>query len=210
MALPSRAKAAQYKKALPIGAFLFLFQSSILTWIVFSRALGADTFHALLDFVTIAGTTFLYSRNWVCEVAFKKSERRWLFVGVWSLGLGGVMVGGEALHHLLFGQTSGVPPAWPILVAALVGAVGNWWMHNILDSVDDAEHDHLHKNNLDHVISDAALSLTVFISGCSMWYFQSMAIDSMIAVLVGLIVLPYFAIKRWRGATLGLQHGHHH
>ncbi|KKU79729.1 MAG: hypothetical protein UY04_C0003G0011 [Parcubacteria group bacterium GW2011_GWA2_47_7] len=198
MALPSRAKAAQYRNALPIGVFLFLFQLIILFGFAFSRVLSADTVHAFLDVLTLAGTTFLFGRMWRTEAQFKHYERGWLLVGVWSLGLGGVIIGCEAAVHM-YGSTGVIPPpALPLLLAALVGAIGNWRMHHILEAVDDAEHDHLHKNNLDHVFWDMILSGAVFVSGCSMWIFQTSAIDSIIALLVGFLILPYLAFKRWK------------
>lgn len=210
MALPSRAKAAQYRKALPIGAFLFLFQMSILVWVVFSRALSADTFHALLDVLTLTGTTFLFSKTWTSKKEFARGERTWLLIGVWSLAIGGLIVGSEAVAHLLNASTSRVPMAWPVLIAALVGAGGNLWMHRILDSVEDVAHDHLHKNNLDHVFWDMVLSFAVFVSGCSMWFFQTMAFDSWIAIGIGFFVLPYFAWKRLsESGTHKHAHTHH-
>lgn len=208
MALPSRAKAACYQKALPIGAFLFLFQMAILIWVVFSRALGADTFHALLDVLTLAGTTYLFRQTWKSEEEFERYEHRWLLVGVISLGLGGIMVGIESASCLLKGTSSTPPPAWPLLIAALVGAIGNWRMHHLLGSVEDAEHDHLHKNNLDHVFWDMILSFAVLCSGCSMLLFATSAIDSWIATVVGFIILPYLALKRWKEGVH--EHAHHH
>lgn len=208
MALPSQAKAACYRKALPIGVLLFLFQMAILLWVVFSRALGADTFHALLDVLTLAGTTYLFHQTWKTEEEFERYEQRWLLVGVVSLGLGGIIVGLESASSLLSRASSAPPPAWPLLIAALVGALGNWRMHHLLGSVEGAEHDHLHKNNLDHVFWDMILSFAVFCSGCSMLLFATSAIDSWIATLVGFIILPYLALKRWREGSH--EHTHHH
>jgi len=204
----SPAKAAAYRKAFYIGLLLTLTQLFILFFVVLSRTLGADTVHSAADLATLWGTMYLLGRTWVNEEMFLKRRRQWLCFGVWSLALGGLFVGGESLFHLLGDEVSSQPQSWLLLLTALLGAIGNWRMHNILEAVTHADRDALDKNNLDHVFWDMILSLGVFVSGCSMWILGTSAIDHFIAVLVGFIILPYLAWKRWKEDKD--EHGHHH
>ncbi|MDO8490236.1 MAG: cation transporter [bacterium] len=202
----SPAKAAAYWKALRIGLLLTGTQLFILFFVVASRTLGADTMHSANDALTLFGTAYILGRSWTSETVFLKWRRRWLLVGVWSLALGGLFVAGEALHDILEGA-GGAIRSWPLLFAAILGAAGNWRMHQILDTVAHEERDALDHNNLDHVFWDMILSLAVlaaYLSGAPL-------VDRLIAIVVGLFVLPYLAWKRWKEDGDGYgNHEHEH
>ncbi|OGZ07778.1 MAG: hypothetical protein A2942_02875 [Candidatus Lloydbacteria bacterium RIFCSPLOWO2_01_FULL_50_20] len=199
---PSPAKAAAYKKACLIGLLLTVLQLFILFFVVASRTLGADTMHSFNDLATLLGTTYLLGRTWETESLFLKKRRSWLRFGVWSLALGGLFVAGESLFDLLSGVTGHVR-SWPLLVIAIAGALGNWRMHRILDSVAHEERDALDKNNLDHVLWDMVLSLAVLLS----FLVGVPLVDRLIAIIVGLFILPYLAWKRWEEDSD--EHTHH-
>ena len=67
-------------------------------------------------------------------------------------------------------------------------------MHQILDTVAHEDRDALDHNNLDHVFWDMILSLAVLIAYLS----GAPLVDRLIAIVVGLFVLPYLAWKRWK------------
>jgi divalent metal cation (Fe/Co/Zn/Cd) transporter len=183
-----------------------LFQLFVLLVLAASRTLWADTLHSIGDLTTLAGTAYLLGSTWESEDAFTHQQQKWLLFGVWSLALGGIIIAGEAVAHLYSHGLSAPPPSWPILIAALAGALGNWRMHHILDSVEHSGEDALHKNNIDHVKWDMILSSFVFISGVLMYFSHTTAFDHFIAIVVGLCILPYLAMKRWREH----KEGHHH
>lgn len=189
----STAKAAAYGKALRIGLLLTFIQLFILFFVVASRTLGADTMHSGNDALTIFGTAYILGRSWPSETVFLKWRKRWLLVGVWSLALGGLFVAGEALYDITDG-VDGAIQSWPLLFAAGLGAAGNWRMHQILDTVAHEDRDALDHNNLDHVFWDMILSLAVLIAYLS----GAPLVDRLIAIVVGLFVLPYLAWKRWK------------
>lgn len=195
----SPAKAAAYGKASIIGLLLTLVQIFILFFIVSSRTLGADTMHSAGDLATLAGTTYLLFRTWASEQEYLRRYRQWLLFGVLSLALGGLGVAGESLYDLWSGA-SGTIRAWPLLFAAGLGAAGNWWMHRIVHAATHKNRDALDRNNLDHMAWDGVLSLAVFVAYLSGTPF----VDRLIAIVVGLFVLPYLAWKRWK------EDGHEH
>jgi divalent metal cation (Fe/Co/Zn/Cd) transporter len=206
MVPPSLVKAAAYKKARNIGILLTLFQLFILLVLAASRTLWTDTLHSIGDLTTLAGTAYLLGSTWESAHEFEHQKQKWLLFGVWSLALGGIIIAGEAASHIYLYGLSAPPPSWPIIIAALAGALGNWRMHHILDSVEHSKEDVLHKNNIDHVKWDMILSSFVFISGILMYLSHTTAFDHFIAIVVGLLVLPYLALKRWREH----KKGHHH
>src|SRR3989338_5725647 len=189
----STAKAAAYGKSLRIGLLLTFIQLFILFFVVASRTLGADTMHSGNDALTIFGTAYILGRSWPSETVFLKWRKRWLLVGVWSLALGGLFVAGEALYDITDG-VDGAIQSWPLLFAAGLGAAGNWRMHQILDTVAHEDRDALDHNNLDHVFWDMILSLAVLIAYLS----GAPLVDRLIAIVVGLFVLPFLAWKRWK------------
>lgn len=204
---PSPVKAAAYGKASAIGLLLTGLQFSVLFFIVASRTLGADTVHSAGDLLALLGTAFLLFRTWGSEVAFLKARRRWLLVGVWSLALGGLVVAGESLVDLLSNDWVGNVRSWQLPIIALGSAAGNWWMHRIIDSATHGKRDALDKNNLDHMLWDGVLSLAVFVS----YLFGTTLVDRLIAIGVGLFVLPYLAWKRWKeGADKHIHNDHEH
>ena len=189
----SPAKAAAYGKASSIGLLLTVFQLFIFFLVVASRTLGADTMHSAGDLITLGGTTLLLWRTWENEAAYLNARRRWLLVGVWSLVLGGLFVAGESLHDLL-GGAEGTVRSWTLPLVALVSAGGNWWMHHIIHCATHEDQDALDRNNLDHMFWDGVLSLAVFVS----YLFGTALIDRLIAIVIGGLVLPYLAWKRWK------------
>ena len=191
---PSPAKAAAYKKAFCIGLLLTCVQLFILFFLVASRTLGADTIHSVGDLLTLGGTALLLAQTWANEDVFLKKRRMWLSFGAWSLALGGLFIAAESSLDLWHGGASVQLRAWPLFVAALGGALGNWWMHHTVHSATHVHRDALDRNNLDHMFWDGVLSFAVFLS----YVFGTTLIDHVLAIVIGAFVLPFLAWKRWK------------
>ncbi len=187
------AKSVAYRKVSAIAIVLTIYQISILYFDVFSRSLLADTVHGVTDLAPLLGTTYLLARMWGSEAIFLKKRRFWLFIGVWSLALGGLLVAGESAYDLLNGAT-GTLRSPQLLFAAILGAGGNWWMHRILHNVTHKDKDSLDKLNLSHVFWDGILSLAVIVAFLT----GSPIVDRVLAIIVGAIVLPLLACMRWK------------
>ena len=198
-------KAARYQRALTIGLTFLVIEAALFFLIVQSQMLLADIIHGIVDMLTLAGTACIESATNINEHALKRKKRHWLLFGVLSLALGGFLITGESIWHIINTGTSHIPPPWQLLVIALVGAMVNWKMHGIIDGIDEKHA--LDHNNLDHIKWDMILSGSVFISGVLMWIFGSTAIDHYIAIFAGIFIFPHLAWKRWHQED---EHSHVH
>lgn len=177
-------KVELYKQALMINASVWVMQLSVILFIAGgSLTLLGDWAHGLADILILFATHKIFASELKNSEKDYSGEKKWLaIIAVLVLwGMAGHIFY-EAVGHI-------ANPVdflgWPVAFIALFAAVGNFLAHKKISLVAECEHDAAHHANVAHLITDAAISLTVFVSAVGNIVFSLPAIDAWLGIAVG-------------------------
>lgn len=195
-------------KAMLITGVIFATQAVILKYFIPSLALEGDTFHTASDFLINIGSFVIAFIAINEETKGTKAIRRWFaYFGIAVLIYGIIEVCIGAYTRLSAPVV--IQSGW-LMVVGLVGGLGNFWVHKILDSVPSHHQTDNHKALNTHVVSDMLLSVVVVLSGlitlATGWHNADPALSFLSALVM--IVLTW---KLFQGVRSGAcAHGHRH
>ncbi len=177
-------KARLYGKALTINTSVWFVQLiAIFVFSAGSLALLGDWGHGGADILILAGTYWLLKNEVLTPNEGHAGKKKWLTVIAVSILLGtAVYIFHEALGRI-FSPTEF--HGWIVGSLAILATTGNLYAHHTIDKVNGCEHDGLHRANIAHLITDAAISFSVFVSAVGNIVFGFPGIDAWISILVG-------------------------
>lgn len=171
-----------YKQALTINITVWVMQLSVILFVADSLTLLADWAHGLADILILFATHQIFASELGSSEDDHSRKKNWLaIVAVFVLwGMAG---------HIFYEAVGRLASpvdflGWPVAVVALFSAVGNFLAHKRISLVDECEHDAVHHANVAHLITDAVISLTVFISAVGKIMFNLPAIDAWLGMAV--------------------------
>ncbi len=178
-------KAQLYGRALIINSGVWIVQLiAIFVFAVGSLALLGDWAHGGADILILAGTYWVLKNEMQSPGEDHAGKKKWLTVIAVSILLGtAAYIFHEALDRI-FNPTEF--HGWIVGSLAILATIGNLYAHHIIDKVKGCEHDGLHRANIAHLITDAAISFSVFVSAVGNIAFGFPAIDAWISILVGI------------------------
>lgn len=169
----------RYQKALLIQTAVVSLQALVVFY-VFSLSLFGDTVHGSADWFVIAGS--LVVMMIVCaspqyEAAIRLS---FAYIGIMLLVVGAFYILYEAYERLHNAVV--FIPNISVLVVALLGGCGNFWVYLLVHCVPKEEHTHTHSVFSAHVFSDLLISVVVIISWFATFAFGWTNADSIFSV----------------------------
>ena len=170
-------------KAVLVTLAIVLLQSIIVWKFIASTTLKGDTFHAASDLFVNVGA---FAVAFIASRGYKHHEnlRRWFsYIGIALLVVGGVWVAIEAYVRLWFAPVR-LMNEW-LMVTGIVGGMGNFWVHRIIDRMPKEDRTHTHEILDAHVLSDMALSMVVVLAGALGYFFGWYRADPILSILVG-------------------------
>ena len=191
-----------YQQALMINVTVWIVQLIVILFLAGSSlTLLGDWSHGLADILILFATHQIFASELKDSEKDHSSKKKWLAtIAVFVLW-------GMAVHILYEAVGRIVNPVdflgWPVAVIALFSTVGNFLAHKRISLVDECEHDVAHHANVAHLITDAAISLTVFVSAVGKIMFNLPAIDAWL----GMAVAGWMLYLGWGILTVK---GHHH
>jgi divalent metal cation (Fe/Co/Zn/Cd) transporter len=182
----------RYKTAASINLFVWVLQLATLLFLANSLALFGDTAHSLSDALIFCGTIFVLRRQ-ILEPArdHTSAKTSLVYIAVGMLWLSAIYIMFEAVGRIK------IPvgfPGTPVLLMALFSAIGNFCAHRIIDKIDISLHDHVHKANVAHLLTDFAISAVVFVSAVLNMAFGLIAVDAWVSLL---IIGPWMLFWGW-------------
>jgi cobalt-zinc-cadmium efflux system protein len=197
----------RYKTAASINLFVWVLQIVTVLFIADSLALFGDAAHSLSDILILGGTIFVLRRQIYNPSHDHRNAKTWLVrMAVGMLWLSALYIVIEAVGRI---RSPVIFPGAPVAILALLSAIGNLWAHRVIEKVDKALHDHVHKANVAHLLTDFALSFVVFASAILNMTFGWVSVDAWISLLV---IAPWMLWWGWRiihPKTSLHQHGDH-
>ncbi len=175
-------KLRRYKIALALNTLIWFLQSVILIFFANSLSLFGDAAHSASDSVILLGSCIIFARELSRpEHAHETMKRTFTRFAIFLLWGSACYVAYEAVERI----TNPVMfLGWPVVVIACVSAIGNFFAHRIICGVETDSHDHLHRANVLHILSDMMLSIAVLCSALGVIFFHFPALDGWIALLV--------------------------
>jgi len=178
-----RDKIKFYKQALMINGTVWIMQLVVILFITGgSLTLLGDWSHGLADILILFATYQIFTSELKNSENDHSGKKKWLvIVAVFVLwGMAG---------HIFYEATERIANpvdflGWPVAIIALFSTVGNFLAHKRISLVDPCEHDAVHHANVAHLITDAAISLTVFISAVGKIVWDLPAIDTWFGMAV--------------------------
>lgn len=201
------AKEGTYWRVLLVTLLIFVME--IFSGKIFgSLALLSDSFHVLGDAVAAAAAIV------ACRLADKNPGDR----KMWENRGGGFQgflflcscawICWEIYHRI--GKIYQMN-FWPVVIAATLGALGNWWQHRILSGVkdDDSNRAGLHA----HILTDFWQSIAVIVSAVLIALTGWMPIDIIVSCAIALVMLvtgSRYLIRAYLGKGMPEHHHNHH
>jgi cobalt-zinc-cadmium efflux system protein len=182
----------RYKIAASINLFVWILQLLTVIFIADSLALFGDAAHSLSDILILGGTIFVLHRQ-IRDPShdYRNAKTRLVRAAVGMLWLSALYLVIEAVGRI---RSPVIFPGAPVAILALLSAIGNLWAHRIIDKTDKALHDHVHKANVAHLLTDFTLSFVVFISAILNMTFGWTSIDAWISLI---IIAPWMFWWGW-------------
>lgn len=176
-------KVKLYRQALTINSTVWLMQLVTVVFIAKSLTLMGDMSHSLADVFILLATHQIFASEVQNPEDDHSGKKKWLVrIAVFMLWASAVYIFYEAAERIANPVDF---PGWPVAILALLSAMGNFLAHQRIGCVDKCEHDDAHKANVAHLITDAVLSLIVFISALGRIIFNLPAIDTWLGIVVG-------------------------
>lgn len=177
-------KVRYYRQALIINSIVWLLQILVLLFFANSLTLKGDMFHGFADILILFATHHVFKselQNFTGNHHTKKNVL--VMVAVLLLWFSAGDLTYEAVQRI----ASPVDfPGWPVAIVSLLSSIGNFTSHKIIGKVEKCEHDKLHKINVAHLITDAVISLCVFISALGKILYDTPAVDAWLSFPVAL------------------------
>lgn len=177
-------KVKYYRQALLINSTVWVMQVLTLIYAGLSLTLKGDMIHGLADVLILVATHQIFSTELHSPGADNSSKKKWLvIVAVILLWFSA----GDIFYEAIARINSPVDfQGWPVAIVALLSAAGNYTSHKIIGKVDKCEHDATHNVNVAHLLTDAVISLLVFISASGKILFDLPMIDTLLGIPVGI------------------------
>lgn len=170
-----------------------------------SLALFGDMTHSLSDVLILGGTIFvLYRQIRYSSHDHTGAKTTLVRIAVGMLWISAVYIMFEAVDRIKNPvEFSGIP----VLFMALFSAIGNFCAHRIIDKIDASLHDHVHKANVAHLLTDFAISAVVFVSALLNMAFGLIAVDAWVSLF---IICPWMLFWGWNILRIkGFPHSPH-
>lgn len=173
-----------YRQALTINSTVWVMQLLVILFVADSLTLTGDGSHGLADILILFATHQIFASELQNPNDDHSSKKKWLVrIAVLLLWVMAGYIFYEAVGRI---ENPVDFPGWPVAVLALLSATGNFLAHKIIGRVDKCEHDDAHQINVAHLLTDAVISLAVFVSALGMIIFGLPAIDTWLGIIVGL------------------------
>lgn len=175
-------KLRRYKVALALNTLIWILQSIILIFFANSLSLFGDAAHSASDSVILLGSCIIFARELSKpERSHEATKRTFTRVAIFLLWGSACYVAYEAVERIMDPVTF---LGWPVVAIACVSAIGNFVAHRIICGVEAHLHDHMHRANVLHILSDMMLSIAVLCSALGVIFFHFPALDGWIALIV--------------------------
>ncbi len=173
-----------YRQALTINLSVWVMQLIVILFVADSLTLLGDWSHGLADILILFATHQIFASELQNPDDDHSNKKKWLVrvavLVLWTMA-------GYIFYEAAERTTNPVDfPGWPVAVLALLSATGNFLAHKIIGRVAKCEHDDAHRVNVAHLLTDAVISLTVFVSALGMIIFGLPAIDTLLGIIVGI------------------------
>lgn len=177
-------KVKYYRQALLINSTVWVMQVLTLIYAGLSLTLKGDMIHGLADVLILVATHQIFSSELNSPGGDNANKKKWLvIVAIILLWVSAGDIFYEAIKRI----SSPVDfLGWPVAIVALLSAAGNYISHKIIGQVDKCEHDATHNVNVAHLLTDAVISLLVFISASGKILFDLPMIDTLFGIPVGI------------------------
>ena len=203
-------KIRRYRTALIIEGIMWGLQLFTYLALAQSLTLLGDTGHSFADVLLLLGT-FVIFRNEFYHPEKDYGPKKVILVriAVILLWINAVYIFWEAsvriAHPVNFS-------GWPVLVAAIISALGNFIAHRVIHGVDQSEQDHAHDANVAHILTDLALALAVLFSALGNIIFKLPAIDAWLSLIVAAWMLRWGwkLLQRTRTSSIHVHHDDDH
>lgn len=175
------AEARRYGKAFAITLMVLVGQIAV---VLYSKSLTllADSVHVGSDLTVILGSLLVVLFVQKLSLSSEERVRRWFgYIGITLLVFGAFYVLTEAYERL--SNPTFDPNIWVVIIA-IIGGLGNLWVHMMLHKVPKEEHNHTHNVLSAHVLSDLMLSIVVVIAWTLTLVFDWVMADPILSVAV--------------------------
>ena len=176
-----------------------------------SLALLADAGHVLTDTGAIL-VAIIVSYRVKCGANETRTRKVGGYINALLLGGVAIWVAVEAWERL---QHPREVVSWVMISIAVLGTIGNYVQHRIMESADE---DHVtHESMRLHILSDLIQSFGVVFGGILIWMTDWVLVDPIISVLIALMMMRWtwkLLRKLWSGKYDSNNghccHDHHH
>lgn len=173
-----------YQQALMINVTVWILQLVTILFVANSLALAGDWAHGFADIIIMVATFQIFSAELHDTEKDHSVKKKWLVrIAVIMLWLSAFWIFYEATERMAAPVDF---PGWPVAILALLSTVGNFLAHKRIGCVDLCEHDDAHRINVAHLLTDAVISLIVFVSAMGKILFDLPAIDTWLGIFVGI------------------------